>query len=129
MDAAIRALRTAGVMAVYADAGWRAPHTDDDLPEACPGEPLPHAADPVLVSALRQIFDAGPALLCHEALQKLASNAICLPPSLLPSVLSLGQSRPALPVSPAACGWPGSILRQHRPARGTGHHALGKRHA
>lgn len=117
MDAAIRALRTAGVMAVYADAGWRAPHTDDDLPEACPGEPLPHAADPVLVSALRQIFDAGPALLCHEALQKLASNATCLTPSLLPSVLSLGQKTPQLrPALLPALGQRGLWLARLNPA-------------
>jgi hypothetical protein len=96
MDASLRALRTAGIMSVYADAGWQPTRAEADLPAICPPEPLPLVTDPALLSALQQIFDAGPALLCHEALQKLASNSTCLPPALLPRVLSLGQKNPAL---------------------------------
>lgn len=96
LDASLRALRTAGIASVYADAGWQPPRAEADLPAICPPEPIPLVADPALASALQQIFDSGPTLLCHEALQKLAAKAICLPPPLLPRVLSLGQKNPTL---------------------------------
>lgn len=112
-----RVLRAAGIMAVCADAGYRPADTAQDLPGRCPVEALQQVADPAWVSALRQIFDEGPERLCLEALHKLAAESACLPPSLLPRALLLGQKTPALrPALAPVLGQRGHWLAKFNPA-------------
>lgn len=92
----VRILRSAGAMAICADAGFVPADAGQDLPEPCPPEDLQPVADPSLRSVLHRIIDDGPDPLRREAMQKLAMKGACLPPRLLPRTLSLGQKTPEL---------------------------------
>jgi hypothetical protein len=92
----VRILRSAGAMAVCADAGFVPADAGQDLPERCPPEDLQSVTDTSLESVLRRIIDDGPDPLRREAMQKLAAKAACLPPRLLPRALALGQKTPEL---------------------------------
>ena len=96
ISADLRVLRAAGILAVCGDTGFQPPARDADLPAVCPADTWPCVSDPVLVSALSQIFDAGPERLCDEALQTLAKQSASVPHGLLPRALSLGKKTPSL---------------------------------
>lgn len=116
MDSEIRVLRTAGAMAICAQAGFVPAGTNEDLPEACPPEDRHQAASQALTPLLRQILDEGPDPLRHEALQLLATNATCLPPGLLYGALSLAQKTPELrPALLPALGQRGLWLAKFNP--------------
>jgi len=91
-----RVLRAAGVVAAAGAVTYLPPRAVQELPAACAAEGLPPVREPTLVSTLRQILDAGPDPLRHEALRLLATAAHCLPPRLLPRALGLAQKQPGL---------------------------------
>lgn len=95
-DLETRILRSAGAMAVWADAGFVPPAAADELPAPCPPQTLRPVTHPALFAALERILAEGPDPLRFEALQIIGTRAACLPPRLLPAALSLAGRTPAL---------------------------------
>ncbi|MFT3735205.1 MAG: DUF5691 domain-containing protein [Rhodocyclaceae bacterium] len=91
-----RVLRTAGVLAACAAAGYVPPASLRETLAVSAAERLQPVADAALGECLRQLLAAGPDALRAEACRLLAGTGACLPPRLLPRALSLGQKTPAL---------------------------------
>lgn len=91
-----RVLRSAGVLAACAAAGYLPPASLHPAAAICPVEALQAVRSTALIESLRQLLAAGPDALRAEACRLLANANTCLPPSLLPLALSLGQKNPAL---------------------------------
>lgn len=110
------ALRTAGVLWICQQAGIEADKNATPPVPPCPDDLAERVQDPALLDCLHEIFKNGPAALQEESLTVLRRIGLCLPFTLLPSVLhdghALASLRPALlPV----LGERGHWLARHNP--------------
>lgn len=107
----IRALRTAGALAVCSEAGFLPSKTAQAPLPPCQEESRPVLPESELTATLQAVLDDGPDALRAEALRLVANAGRVLPPRLLPRAIGLGMRHAWLrPLLPAVIGERGRWL-------------------
>ena len=110
-----RALRTAGVLAIYEAAGYLPTPTTAIVP-ACAAEQRQFIEAPTVIDCLHEILRDGPRLLIRQTLIALAQTNYLLPAKLLPGFISLGKDYPNIqPLLVDVSGERGRWLAQFNP--------------